>query len=361
MKSSDKQPSMKTQITNLIHLTQSAVMLAAFMMTCDSIRAGKPPGGGGSAPAGTIYFSSPTYQGDGLTYSMKADGTQKTPLGISVPNSNASPSRLTHGGKRWFLQKLPVPGQDIHGNERWENFVVREDGAVAVQLTDDPAMHISLDWTPAESATEAVVSGLGRRWNADGTPDVASMGVYVATLHFDADGTAVGLDAPPGFLLSVGVVDPDGTGWLWWDSYSGYSFSPDMTRLVIDHYASGTGLRIIDVATGAETPLVSGNVRMPAWSPDGARIAFVVPPTGTPAKIDAISPNGTGRATIFKARWANEYVYSPTWSPDSVHVAFRYNNGYPFEHEVYRAPAGGGKAVNLTADFEPRALLLGWQ
>jgi hypothetical protein len=294
---------------------------------------------------------------------MKGDGTQKSPLGIT---GTASPSRVTHGGNRWFLQKLPVGGVDILGNPRAENFAVREDGAVAVQLTDDPTIHINPDWTPIETAGEAIVAGLGRRWNVDGTPDVTSMGVYVATLRFDADGNVLGLDAPPAFLVSIGVVDPDGTGYLTWDGY-GPSFAPDMSRLVVGHYQGGIGLRMIDVATGVETPLVSGWAEQPAWSPDGAKIAFAVPADfsgrrALPPRIDVISANGTGRATAFTGSF-NQTLYRPTWSPDSAYLAFRVFSmaTYPWTDDVYRVSASGGKAINLTEDFSPRAFLMGWR
>lgn len=361
MKSLLKTTSMKTQASRLIRLTMAAVTLAAFLAASLSLQAAKPGsggGGGGGSPTGTIYFYSPPYYGDGLYYSMKADGTQKTPLGLT--GNNASPSLLTHGGKRWFLQKLPVSGVDMLGNPRAENFAVREDGVIAVQLTDDPTMHINLDWTPVETASDAIVAGLGRRWNADGTPDVASMGVYVATLHFDAAGNVLGFDGTPEFLVSIGVVDPDGTGHLWWDGYS-VSFSPDMSRLVAGHYYTTNGLRIVDVTTGDQTPLISGQAHSPAWSPDGTKIAFAINPTDFPGRIDVVSPDGTGRITVFKARWGYEYLSKPSWSPDSAYIAFQFSVLASWTDEVYRVPVGGGKAVNLTGDISIRALLMGWR
>src|SRR5687767_7912345 len=120
---------MKTPSASIFRLTRAMCALAtsaALLASFPTAHAGKPGGGGSATPAGTIYFYSPPYQGSGLDYSMKADGTQKTSLGIS---GDASPGRLTHGGKRWFLQSRQVPGSTPGGSVRWESFAVGEDGA----------------------------------------------------------------------------------------------------------------------------------------------------------------------------------------------------------------------------------------
>jgi hypothetical protein len=352
---------MKTR-TPLIRLALATMTLAALFSSISSIQAAKPPGGGGStAPAGTIYYFSPPWGGDGMDYSMKADGTQKTALGIS---GTVYPSGLMHGGKRWFLQYREVPGEHIvPGFVRWELFAVREDGTGAVQLTDDAAMMSGLRWTPAENGSEAVIAGSGERWNADGTRDVASLGIYSATLRFDVDGNVIGLDSAPTFLVSVGVVpDSYNDGSPVSDLFYPVSFSPDMTKLVADHYEGGIGLRIIDIATGVEKPLVSGWANAPAWSPSGTAIAFRVPVY--PERIDVVSPNGTGRASVFKAKPSYaHYLYDPTWSPDSAYLAFEYytENTWPPTVDIYRVAAKGGGAVNLTPDIASRAFLMGWR
>jgi Tol biopolymer transport system component len=193
------------------------------------------------------------------------------------------------------------------------------------------------------------------------------MGVYAAVLRFDANGDVIGLDAPPAFLVSVGVAAHEFDGIPVPDVGPRVSFSPDMTKLVADHYYTSNGLRVVEIATGAETPLVSGWAKNPAWSLDGAKIAFVVPASSSgrkelPAKIDVVSSNGTGRATVFTA-YFNEYLYSPAWSPDSAHLGFQLQSlsTYPWTDDVYRVSASGGKAVNLTADITIRAYLMGWR
>lgn len=335
-------------------------------LTSQSLSAGKPAGGGGggsTVPSGTIYYSVFVSEGVTQTYGMKADGTQKTPLPVTRAGD---PSRLTHGGHRWFLQKQQLAGQtNLHGTTRYEVFAVRDDGAFSVQLTDDPSMNISLEWTPLETEEEAQIAGVASRWNADGSVDPASIGVYIAMLRFDSYENVIGLVAPPAFLVSVGVVTnyySDGTPVA---DCSRISFSPDMTMLVADHrtYGAGSpGLRIVKVATGAQVVVAAGPAREPSWSPDGTKIAFRLPDLyGRGDKIEVIAPNGTGRTTVYKAR--TDYLYGPIWSPDSAFLAFTYqvNDGYFAKSSIYRASVvGAPNAVNLTADIVSPTLR-GWR
>ena len=56
---------------------------------------GSGGGGSGSTGGGTIYF----WSGGGLN-TMKSDGSGKTALPLNVAGT---PSRMLHGGHRWFL------------------------------------------------------------------------------------------------------------------------------------------------------------------------------------------------------------------------------------------------------------------
>ena len=303
-------------------------------------------------PAGTIYYYGLNSNNVTPVSSMKADGTQKTLLSIK---KQGDPSRLTHGAKRWFLQKQPIAGHtNFMGSLQYEVFAAREDGAASVQLTSDPSMLLNLSWTPVETGSDAVIAGLGRRCNSNGTVDPASVGIYVATVRFDGNGNVIGLDAPPAFLVSVGVIRGSIP-----DAYY-FSFSPDMSMVVADRYYTTNGLRIVDVATGAQMQLISGSANMPAWSPSGSKIAFRVPGNGAGDTVDVVSVNGTARVNLYKAR--RDSLYVPSWSPDSAFVAFIYEiqDGF-FTKDVYRVPAAGGAAINLTADISASAALMGWR
>jgi Tol biopolymer transport system component len=55
---------------------------------------------------------------------------------------------------------------------------------------------------------------------------------------------------------------------------SGYTWSPDSTRLAITDLRGAGGLTVVDVASGRATKLARGAVRQASWSPDGRRLAF---------------------------------------------------------------------------------------
>lgn len=328
-----------------------AITLALALFATHALAA-KPPkgGGGGSEPATstTIYY----YHFDSLpTYRMKADGRGKTALGMTGPGW---PSGLLHGGKRWFLQE----NQAVEGEAGGHVFAVNEDGAGRVRLTDDPSLEILyLDWTPAENADQAVVSGVAQRRGPDGLVDPASIGVYSAILRFDSEGNVIGLDAPPEFVVSLGVVAFEG-GEIVPDIWNEFSWSPDMTRIVVDRN-DGSALRVIEIATGEETVIATGYIHYPQWSPDGSKIAFVSS-TSSGHALDLIAPDGSGRTTLVTSRW--DALLRSRWSPDSAHLAYQLMGwNSPHEEDIWRISVSGGSKANLTKDVSLSTYILGWR
>ena len=119
---------MKRQTAKPLRFILSLTGLALALMS-QPLPAAKPVGGGGggsTVPTGAIYYFAHLPDGLTQTYSMKADGTEKTPLPIARAGS---PSGLTHGGQRWFLQKQQLAGQlNLAGRTRSEVFDARRDG-----------------------------------------------------------------------------------------------------------------------------------------------------------------------------------------------------------------------------------------
>ena len=131
----------------------------------------------------------------------------------------------------------------------------------------------------------------------------------------------------------------------------------------------------LDVAEGLKGP-VTGKKRTsghdwsvlgrPAWSPDGASLAFSA--TATPDLVQG------GTADIFVLRLSDDAVTrivaqpgpdtDPVWSPDGRRIAFSTQMGrtryYATNAQIAVVDAGGGAPRLLSASFDEDAELLDW-
>jgi Tol biopolymer transport system component len=146
-------------------------------------------------------------------------------------------------------------------------------------------------------------------WSPRGTHIAFSFGA-----HLTARGTAR--------LL---LIRPDGTGLKTLTNGEANdalpSWSPDGVRLVFRRAApERTGIRIVDVETGAITALDTGSDydTFPTWSPSGDLISFTSKRDGD-YEIYVIRPDGTGLHRLTTARGHDAHS---DWSPDGEWIAF---------------------------------------
>jgi hypothetical protein len=154
------------------------------------------------------------------------------------------------------------------------------------------------------------------------------------------------------------------------------TWSPDETRVMVTYQdssypAPGGGglLRLMDPMTGAyiDPPGLPQAATHPAWSPDGHTIAYVTNlpngtwggdyRTGDIATMPVTGPDTFGASTIIHrgADLAGAYPMGggdayPSWSPDSMHLAFAHGTGCRSESDqsaLYWMAPDGSSVVRL--------------
>jgi Tol biopolymer transport system component len=94
------------------------------------------------------------------------------------------------------------------------------------------------------------------------------------------------------------------------------SFSPDGSQLAYGKIPDNSGVAILDLRTGATRALTTAG-KVPAWSPDGRRLAYVV---GDPARgpddeeVWVVASDGSG------ARRLASGAGTPSWTADGARV-----------------------------------------
>jgi Tol biopolymer transport system component len=105
---------------------------------------------------------------------------------------------------------------------------------------------------------------------------------------------------------------------------SSAAWSPDGTQVAFSATCSGGcgsagdpyhGIRVVDLATGKDRKLVSGELFSPSldWSPDGSQISYVAE-----GRIHIMDADGSNRTVL---PGTSDPVVTASWSPDGAHFA----------------------------------------
>ena len=135
--------------------------------------------------------------------------------------------------------------------------------------------------------------------------------------------------------------------------------SPDGTRIA---FVCSTAICVAD-ADGSDVVVLTSSGTLladaPAWSPDGARIAFRgwapggPPGPFNPSRIWIMNADGSGRARLTSDDEAGTWEAAPTWSPRLADGAFR----IAYSRQRLRDGYGVGRIASVRADgAEPRFL-----
>lgn len=342
---------MNTRIHSLLGAALSLLVTIGFSALAAISVGAAPGGGGGGTGGGTIYYIGPwpnaTSGGNAIMTKINSDGSNKTYLGLGL---FGPPSREVHNGHRWFVATLGISGESYpDGSPRRELFAFRDDYDVnsnntpetRVRLTDDSALvPSSADWLPADQE----ISFIGLRWSSADPRGVAiEAGLYIASLVFDGSGNIIGLESQPATpVISTAIVEIQ-PGVLRAD-LAAYSWDSAGERVT---YTKNDSTLWVANLLNMHTQIFAGAAHAPQWSPDGSKIAF------TGGGIWTIKPNGAALKLVVRqtSAWFPSHVF---WSPTGTHFAFAGESNIDLGNsDVFRVPATGGTAVNLTPTPAP--------
>jgi hypothetical protein len=157
---------------------------------------------------------------------------------------------------------------------------------------------------------------------------------------------------PPVADWEIFSMNPDGSGLTNLTDSSSYDFqpawSPDGAKIAF--MRGTTGEIAVMNADGTDLQNLTNdpaNDNDPAWSPDGTKIAFSSSRAGPPGQIYVMNSDGSA---VTRLTQSGDYDIAPSWSPDGNRIAFTRESSSSSGHDrVWVMNADGTGQTDLTA------------
>ena len=314
---------------------------------------------------GKIAFQS-TQGGDGFTndiYVMDADGRRQTRL-TDDPADDVFGLWSPQGDRIAFLSSRRGAGYEI--------YLMNADGSSQRPLRDaSPVKTDGFVWSPDGTRLAYVLGGNVYVVAADGTAAPVDVSVNKPAGSTDGEPSwsptggqlVVRNSTPCGGCSDLHVVNAsDGGGRIQLSTGPGFDagprWSPAGNLIAYEGDRSGRGIYVTAAdGTGAET-LVSGTVGSwgpAAWSPDGARLAFLA---GLGDVYD-VNADGSQLTPVSDVRSSSGSVF---WSPDATMVGFHNGNADGWvDIFVVSADGSSRRAANYTKTRRADEFAYSWQ
>jgi Tol biopolymer transport system component len=260
---------------------------------------------GDKKPKGRILFA-----GDQI-YVMRADGTRQMAL-TNIPGHYGDPAWSPDGRRIAFVSDREGP------SFAFQVYVMNADGTGQTRITNEP------------------VSALSPAWSPDGARIAFSS---------ERDGNA-----------DIYLVNPDGSNLVDINNDVGQdghpTWSPDGSRIAFDRNSSNVWVMNADGSGQTQLTHSFGFTASiePAWSPNGDKIAFSSSeqrPQDQVRELYVMNPDGTNAVRLAAnttGRGPGDFL--PAWSPDGSRLAFTTSRNP--RQEIYSIKADGTGLTNLT-------------
>ncbi len=273
---------------------------------------------------GNIAFVS-TRAGNQEIYVMDADGSNQTRL-TDTPSNNIDPAFSPDGTKIAFASYRDDPK-----TERSEIYVMNADGGNQKRLTtsSDRISSSQPAWSPDGGRIAYIHGSHINIMNADGSGLTSIDALIPFEPAWSPDGTKIAFSVcdDPDFCFSssIYVMSADGsvvtplvesTEFL--EYYYAPAWSPDGAKLAFGHaltdfiFGSATAeLRTMNVDGSNQKNVAAATVSAVSWSPDGAKITFDSS-FGENNDINVVNINGSDRLDLTNKQGVN---FHPSWGP----------------------------------------------